>query len=663
MRVVGIDTGGTFTDLVLAEGGTLKTKKVPSTPRDPAEALLTGLRLLCEEDGGAALFTLTHGSTVATNSLLERKGATVALITTAGFEDVLLIGRQQRPSLYDLNVEKPAPLIRRENIFGVRERILHDGTVESRPDEREIQEIAQRIMANRCDSIAVCFLHAYRNFENEEFVERRLENLKIPICSSHRVLPEYREYERISTTSVNAFVAPKMDVYIRHIEENISTSSRLRIMQSNGGAISASRARAEAVQTILSGPAAGVVGAFEAARAAGFDKVITFDMGGTSTDVSLCDKRISTRTSSNISGVPIATPVVDIHTVGAGGGSIAWLDSAGSLRVGPKSAGAEPGPVCYGVGSELTVTDANLFLGRMAAERFLGGEMSLDLDRVQYHMLKFSNDLGMSAEQAAEGVLAVANATMERAIRVISVERGHDPRHFTLIAFGGAGPMHACSLACALGIPQIIIPHNAGVLSALGLLMADVKKDLSQTVLIRAEQVDIPRLNQLFAPLEKEAQEIMAGEGFAPNQFRLDGFLDMRYAGQAYEVTVPVAEDFVAIFHQEHFRLYGHSDASRAVELVNIRLTASGIVEPPPFIRGEETDIIAEAAFLGDRQAVFASGVSATPVYDRAELRPGNQLAGPAIVAEAHATTVITPGFTARMDVLGNILIKPAVSA
>ncbi len=680
MKKIGIDTGGTFTDFVLIEENTLKTYKVPSTPRDPSEALLRGLAELLRRKTEESIPSpadkkktaatsetpspdvITHGSTVATNALLERKGATVALLTTAGFEDILEIARQNRPSLYDLNVEKPPPLIAGRHIFGVNERVLYDGTVERTPDPAEIDKIAKKIISDGCDSIAICFLHSYRNPANEQLVANLLAGLKLPLCTSHQVLPEYREYERFSTTSINAFVSPKMASYIERIERGLPEKTRLRIMQSNGGSISASRARQEAVQTILSGPAAGVVGAFETARSAGFDQIITFDMGGTSTDVSLCDGKISTRSNSKISGIPVAIPVVDIHTVGAGGGSIAWLDSARSLHVGPQSAGAEPGPVCYGAGTELTVTDANLCLGRMLADRFLGGGIKLDVDRARVHMLKFANYLGMSPEQAAEGIVRVANATMERAIRVISVERGYDPRRFALVAFGGAGPMHACSLARALAIQHIIIPQNAGVLSALGLLMADVRKDFSRTVLIKAEAVQKRELDSLFAALEGQAEHIFQGEGFSRARLVTERLLDMRYAGQSYEVTVPATEDFLSAFHREHFRLYGHSDDSREVEIVTVRLAASGPVERPQLLPQEETGKIATAAAaLVNHRAVFGGQEHRTPVYDRAQLRPGNELSGPAVIVEMSATTVIEPDFACKVDAFGNLLIQRGI--
>ncbi len=655
MPDLGVDTGGTFTDLVLAERRRLTIHKAPSTPANPAEAFLKGVDELCRS---LSLESITHGSTVATNALLERKGARVALVTTAGFDYVLRIGRQNRASLYDFEVEKPPPLVAREDVFGVDERTLYDGTIEKRPRRERIEQIVEALSSRACDSVALCFLHSYANPENEKFVAEILEGAGVSVSASHLVLPEYREYERFGTTAINAYVSPKMTSYLGSLEKGLPRSVRLRVMQSNGGSISAARAREEAVQTILSGPAAGVVGAFQVARLAGFDKIITFDMGGTSTDVSLCDGKVSMRTNSTVAGCPVGIPVVDIHTVGAGGGSIGRLDAAGSLRVGPQSAGADPGPVCYGKGSEITVTDANLCLGRMSAEHFLGGAMSLDLDRAREHMSNFANDLGIFVDEAAEGVIRVANATMERAIRVISVERGYDTRRFSLVAFGGAGPMHACDLARGMSIPNIIVPGNAGVLSALGLLLADVVKDISQTVLLKPDDVTPRRLESLFAPLEERVKSVLAEEGFAQERIELLRLLDLRYVGQSYEVTVQSTADFLDVFHAEHFRLYGHSNEARPVELVNIRLTATGRIEAPEFPRGEEEGETPDGALIETAQAVFGGERMQTPIYERSTLRPGNRFHGPAIVVETSATTVVAPGYEARVDTYGNIIMR-----
>lgn len=655
MSSLGIDTGGTFTDLVLSDGGEPDIHKIPTTPHNPAEAFLAGVEHLCR---GAFPESITHGSTIATNALLERKGARIALVTTAGFEDVLEIGRQNRPSLYDLEVEKPPLLIAREDIYGVSERTLYDGTVAKEPEEEKIEQVAELIKSRSYDSIAVCFLHSYANPQNEKSVANILGRSGIPVSVSHMVLPEYREYERFSTTSLNAYVSPKMSAYLGSIEDKLPKSLHFKVMQSNGGSASASRAREEAVRTILSGPAGGVVGALEIARSAGFDRVITLDMGGTSTDVSLCDGNVSMRMHSVIAGCPIGVPMVDIHTVGAGGGSIAWLDSAGALHVGPQSAGAEPGPVCYGTGSELTVTDANLCLGRMSFRHPLGGCMWLNLDRAREQMASFANKLGMSVDEAATGIVRVANAIMERAVRVISVERGHDPRRFSLLAFGGAGPMHACDLARALAIPNIIIPNNAGVLSALGLLMADVVKDFSQTVLLQADQTSPSELEPFFAQLEGQAMQVLREEGFTHEYTSLERSLDVRYCGQSYEIIIPMSADFASAFHAEHRRLYGRSNISWPIEVINIRLTARGIVEPLRLSTRRETGKSAESAITHKQEAVFDGKRLESPVYERSALQPGAHFRGPAIVAELSATVVVPPDYMARVDSYGNIILN-----
>jgi N-methylhydantoinase A/oxoprolinase/acetone carboxylase beta subunit len=655
MLSLGVDTGGTFTDVMVSEHGELHIFKLPSTPHDPTESFFRGIGQLC---GGTAIESIIHGSTVATNALLERNGARVALVTTAGFEDILAIGRQNRPSLYDFDVEKTTPLVARDDIFGISERTLFDGTVEKKPDHKQIKRVADLVKTRGYDSIAVCFLHSYANPENEKIVAQVLEQTGVPVSVSHVVLPEYREYERFSTTSLNAYVSPRMASYVSAIEEKLPESVHFRIMQSNGGSISASRACKEAVRTILSGPAGGVVGAGEVARLAGFDKVITFDMGGTSTDVSLCDRGVSLRTQSTIGGCPIGIPVVDIHTVGAGGGSIAYLDAAGALHVGPRSAGAVPGPVCYGRGTELTVTDANLCLGRIYPRFFLGGRMHLNVARMQERMQEFANTLEMTLGEAAEGMLRVANAIMERAIRVISVERGHDPRQFSLIAFGGAGPMHACELARSLRIPTVIVPKNAGVLSTLGLLMADVVKDFSHTVLIAEDAISVSALDSLLSQLERHAVGVLRAEGFGADRCILERFLDVRYSGQSYEVTVPMTPNFIADFHSEHQRLYGYSNTSWPVDLVNIRLAARGVTESPALQRSAETGGHPENALLSREQVVFDGTARETSVYGREKLEAGMQFQGPAIVVEMSATTVIPPDYEARVDEYGNILLN-----
>ncbi|MEE9275390.1 MAG: hydantoinase/oxoprolinase family protein, partial [bacterium] len=451
---VGVDTGGTFTDFILVERGRVRVHKVLSTPDNPARAILRGLADLFGENGerGAPALDLTHGSTVATNALLTRRGAKTALVTTAGFEDVIEIGRQNRKELYDLAYRRPPALVPRRLRFGVRERLDERGEVIEPLDEEDLASLAERLRAAGAESVAICFLHSYANPAHEKRVERALRGAGFFVSASSRVLPEYREYERMSTTCVNAYVGPLMIRYLGDLERKLGAGV-LRVMQSIGGTISGGMASREAVRTILSGPAGGVVGAFEVSRRAGFDRVITLDMGGTSTDVSLLQGEIGFTSETEVAGCPIRVPVIDIHTVGAGGGSIARRDPGGALEVGPESAGADPGPMCYGKGREVTVTDANLYLGRLDPARFLGGRMRLHPEAVESGIAKLAASLGLEPVQAAEGVLRVADQHMARAIRLITLERGHDPREFALASFGGAGAMHACSLARILNIP------------------------------------------------------------------------------------------------------------------------------------------------------------------------------------------------------------------
>ena len=526
---VGIDTGGTFTDFVFLSDSGLRVDKVLSTPHDPAQAILLGLRRAGILEAKADII---HGSTVATNALLERKGSRLAFLATAGFEDILSIGRQTRRELYNILVEKRIPLIPRRLCFGLEERTLADGRILRRPDRGRMEAVIARLKKEGVESVALCLLHSYANAANEEAVRRQVEAAGLPVSASHRVLCEYREFERASTTAINAYVAPLMDGYLGGLEAELRRS-RLRIMQSNGGCLSASGARERPIGTILSGPAGGAVGARECGLAAGFPRIISFDMGGTSTDVSLCDGGLSVTTETVISDLPLKMPVIDIHTVGSGGGSLARLDAGGALRVGPESAGADPGPACYGRGEEVTVTDANLVLGRLDPGSFLGGEMTIDPGRAWGVVKKLAGRMRLAPERLAEGVLRVADAVMERAIRVISVERGYDPRDFALLSFGGAGGMHACSLARRLRIPTVIVPKNAGVLSALGMLLSDVAKDYSRSVLLSGAEARAEKLAGLFLPLLQAGGKDIRDEGFSADRTRLFRSLDARYVGQS----------------------------------------------------------------------------------------------------------------------------------
>ncbi len=532
---IGIDTGGTFTDCVSFDQRGLVVHKLRSTPEDPSRAIVEGMGVLRAEGPPP---DVVHGSTVATNAVLERRGARVALVATAGFEDVLRIGRQTRPALYDVFVQAPRPLVDPDLTFGMPERVDPAGTVLVALDLADVDALAAELRRRDAEVVAVCLLHAYANASHERQIAERLRERGFTVVASHEILSEYREYERWSTTAVSAYVTPIVDHYLGRLQASLGRS-RLLMMQSNGGAISADTARVQAVRTVLSGPAAGVVGAHAVAARAGLGRIITFDMGGTSTDVSVVDGAIPMTTESEIGGLPIRVPAIDIHTIGAGGGSLARVDAGGALRVGPESAGADPGPVCYGVGRGLTVTDAHLLLGRLDPEYFLGGRMALDRARAEAVAADFADQLHVTIPELAAAVLRVANANMERAIRLVSIGRGHDPRRFALVAFGGAGGMHAGELAADVGIATVLVPRFAGVLSALGTLLADVTRDYSAAVLEGSDAVSTRNLQRRLAALVARAARDLSGEGFGPTRRQYERLIDVRYVGQSFELTVP----------------------------------------------------------------------------------------------------------------------------
>jgi len=653
MLIIGIDTGGTFTDFIWQEGESWGEYKLLSTPANPAEAVLAGLRHIA----GERPFDLVHGSTVATNAILEKKGARTALITNRRFEDVIEIARQNRTELYNLAYRKNQPLVPSELRFGLPGRIDSAGEVVEALEEADIAALRERLQAAGVESIAVSLLFSFANPEHERAVGRILGDLGIPLSLSHETLAEFREYERTSTTVINAYVSPKMGRYLTFLQEQV-VERRFRIMQSNGGGISAETAMRESVRTILSGPAGGAVGAYRVGRQAGFSRLIGFDMGGTSTDVTLIDDRLPMTLEATIADYPVKVPMIDIHTVGAGGGSIAAIDAGGALRVGPESAGADPGPICYGKGTKITVTDANLFLGRLVPEHFLGGGMRLRTEALQAPFEILAQELGLTPVKVAEGILTVANATMERAIKLISVERGFDPREFTLFSFGGAGGMHAAYLARQLQIPRVLVPRNPGILSAFGMLVSDVVKDYSQTVMLGGKEPGEATLDHLFAPLEARGRQDLAGEGFPPDQVFLERTLDMRYQGQSYEILVPWGTDYPERFHALHEKTYGYSDRAKPVEIVNLRLRAVGRQERPEFPARERAgETIDPAARLGDRQVIFDERAAPTPILDRERLRPGNRFAGPAIVVEYSSTIVVPPFASAEVDGWGNLLL------
>lgn len=718
VKNIGVDTGGTFTDIVMRIDGDIVTHKVLSTPQNPALAVIQGIREILDiHNTDAEHLEIVHGSTVATNALLERRGARIALVTTKGFEDVLEIGRQTRPSLYDFFVERPAPLVPAERRFGISERTLHTGDIQTEIEPTDLNALASELATLELDAIAICFLFAYVNPRNERIVASHLAKLGIPISCSHEVLPEYREYARFSTTVANAYIRPTLERHLSTLtdsdllrsfnetvarnemesgykEVNVEPETDLtnrkeklknpqgkvkksfRLMLSNGGCVSVKNFEAAGIGTVLSGPAGGVLGAYQIAKAAGYNQIITFDMGGTSTDVSLCNNGISLTTESTISGLPIKVPLIDIHTVGAGGGSIATLDAGGALRVGPESAGADPGPICYGnSGENITVTDANLFLGRIAATQFLGGAMSLDTDKAGTYIEKFAERLGIPALQAADGILKVANAAMERAIKVISVERGFDTRDFTLVSFGGAGGLHAAFMAENLGIGTVLIPPNGGLLSAYGMLFADVVKDYSQTVLWRFSTGDetlVEALDTGFDGLLTRAENEMKAEGFLSEQLKIDRSLDMRYEGQSYELNIPYSDErrtqsnsrdwvpeplLLESFHTAHAQRFGYARTDAPVEIVNLRLTATGETDKPPIQSSPLSDADVSDAFTGQSPVIFEGEALCTDFYRREALRPGNQIAGPAIVTEFSATTVIPPNFSAVVDAYQNLIL------
>jgi N-methylhydantoinase A/oxoprolinase/acetone carboxylase beta subunit len=648
----GIDTGGTFTDFVRLDRNGISIHKVRSTPDDPSRAILTGLAELAPK---APRVDVVHGSTVATNAVLERKGAKVALVATEGFEDVVRIGRQTRPELYNIFVPPPRPIVEPALTFGVVERLDASGEPILTVDETSVDRLLPLLQQGGAEIVAVCLLHSYVNPAHEQHVAGRLRGAGWPVCTSHEVLPEYREFERWSTTVVNAYVTPLIDRYLATLETKLGPS-RLAIMQSNGGSISAAAARAQAVRTVLSGPAGGVVGAQAVAREAGFPRIISFDMGGTSTDVSLIDDAIATTTDSKVGDFPVRLPVIDIHTVGAGGGSIAHVDSGGALRVGPQSAGAVPGPVCYGTGTELTVTDANLLLGRLDPEFFLAGRMSLDVERVRKVAAETAKRLHLDVLSLAEGIVRVANANMERAIRVVSVERGHDPRRFALLAFGGAGGMHACEMAAALEIGTTIVPRHAGVLSALGMLVADVTRDYSASVLRGSHDLSREDLERVFAPLVEQAGRELAGEGFAANRRAIERLMDVRYVGQSYEIAVPFTPNYRSEFDRVHGRTFGYMNPARPIEVVNVRVRAAGLTDKPKraFVRSKKRLRPKPAAV---RQGRFGGRTTKVAFYRWDALRPGATASGPAVITGPDATVVVPPKFQFQVDGYGNVIV------
>ncbi|MEF8827872.1 MAG: hydantoinase/oxoprolinase family protein [Haloarcula sp.] len=648
-RRIGVDVGGTFTDVTLSLDGTLVTAKVPTT-EDQSEGVIAGIEKACEaaDVDPETVTEFSHAMTVSVNALLEGNGAKTALVTTDGFRDVLEIGRQDRPSLYDLSAEKPTPLVPRRRRFEVSERTTTDG-IERPVDEAEVRTIAGQLRELDVESVAVSLLHAYAHPGNETHVADILrDELDVPVSASHEVLAEFREYERTSTTAVDAYVRPAIDHYVSHLTDRARELGvpQPRIMQANGGITDADTVRRNAVTTVLSGPAAGVVGAGSMA-ADEQDGLVTFDMGGTSSDVSLVRDGDAERTTEGvINERPIKTPMVDVETVGAGGGSIAWVDAGGALRIGPRSAGANPGPACYGKGGTApTVTDANLVLGYIGESTSLGGELSLDEDAAYDALADLADEAGLDGPlEAARGVYRVANANMTRAIRSVTVERGYDPRTFGLVAFGGAGPMHAASIADSLDIDRVVIPRASGVLSAYGLLAADEKRDAVRTYQRSLDAVDPDDVDGVYEELSEELLTEVSDREAATVRHSAD----LRYAGQSFELTVDLDRPFDTADARERFAAahesaYGYR-AEESVELVNCRVTTTVERRAPPVEYAADGD-----PQKGSRKAVFAGDIRETPVYERARLPPQDEINGPAIVEGDESTIVVPPAWNVQV--------------
>jgi N-methylhydantoinase A len=656
--IVAIDTGGTFTDCVYRTGGRLMVLKLPSTPDDPGRAILDAIERIVQQVGVGPI-EIRHGTTVATNALLERKGARVAFVTTKGFEDTLAIGRQARPSLYDWNLYRPAPLADEECCFGLSERVAPDGTVLQAPSQAALRRLRQKVRASGAESIAVSLLFSFVNPEHEQAVAEALRTLGLPLSLSHQTLPEFREYERAATVTLNAYLAPRMQNYIDGLERNLAgRGAQLSVMQSSGGVLSARAAAREPVRTILSGPAGGMIGALAVARATGIDRVLSFDMGGTSTDVALLDATREPPTSieGEVAGLPVGVPMLDIHTAGAGGGSLARIDAAGALQVGPRSAGAIPGPACYGRGELATVTDANAVLGRLHPQHFLGGAMVLDVAcaRKALSAVRDESRSFNSVEELAEGIVRVANARMESALRRVSVERGHDPRDFTLLAFGGAGPLHACALAASLGMQRVVVPAAPGALSALGILDADLRREYSRTVMLAPGS---PKIVQVYQQLEAEARAAFRAEGMTPILVRS---ADLRYYGQGFELRVDWSADAVARFHKLHEKSYGYADAARAVVIVTLRVQAVVRTRRRPPKEMALTPGDGRHARIGTHRVFEKGRWRRAGLYNRFLLRAGDRLAGPAIIVELSATTYLPIGWSAQVDGLDNMVLRTA---
>lgn len=647
--LLGVDVGGTFTDFLLWQNGEFRVHKLPSTPDDPSRSILAGIdELQVTPD------LIIHGSTVATNAVLERHGARTALVTTTGMRDLLVIGRQSRSDIYDLEPKTPEPLVPEELLFELSATLDQNGTVVEPFDVSQASEILEEARANGAEALAVSLLYAYANPQLEQAFAEIARKFELYLSISSDVSPEYREVERTATVVLNAYVGPVMDHYLKRLSNGLQKRGcgPLRIVQSDGGSANVHRAIRLPVATLLSGPSAGVAGAFDVSQSAGFNRIITLDMGGTSTDVALCDGEIPTRPDVTVDGFSARTPVVDVHTVGAGGGSIARIDTGGALRVGPQSAGATPGPASYGTGEAFTVTDAQVVLGRLTSDGLLGGAMELDVDRAYYAAEPLISSFG-SVEATAQAVISVATANMESALRVVSVQRGYDPREFTLVAFGGAGPLHACTLAESLEMRRVLIPMLPGVLAAQGGVGSDVTATLTRSVLSPFNQRTFEKIAKA---LRATGEQVRDEPGLETAELRYA--LDIRYAGQSYELTIEAdpteLSDASLTFHSLHQKRFAHSDLNAAIEVVNVRATArvASMAESPSpnFIKEKPTDNYIPIWFDNEQRQ--------TRTYQRNELSPGTDFDGPAIIRQIDSTTLVPPTWRGEVDNQGNIILE-----
>jgi N-methylhydantoinase A len=651
---IGIDTGGTFTDFVCLKEGKGRVHKVPSTPRDPLAAIGRGLKELCPQ--GLTGAEVVHGTTVGTNAFLQRRGAKVALLTTRGFEDVLFIGRQTRRELFNLAVTRPPELLPREQVLGVAERLGADGRVLTPLSAEEISRVRRWVVETAPEAVALCLLHSYAHPEHEERLAAALSDLQLPLSVSSLVLPEFREYERTCATVLNAYLGPVLGAYLTDWERRLP-GARLFIQQSSGGFLTGGRAVSLGLHTVLSGPAGGVFGALSLGQAAGEQNLLTLDMGGTSTDVALLNGEIPFTREYRLQDYPLGIPVIDIHTVGAGGGSIAYRDRGGALRVGPRSAGADPGPVCYGRGEEITVTDAQFLLGRLRPECFLGGRLDLNREATRKAMVRLAASFGVSPEELALGIIRVATGHLAKALRAVSLEKGLDPRDFTLCCFGGAGGLHVCELAEELEVRRVLVPSQPGVLSALGLALSRFRRDFSHTLLLKGSRLTWPRLQKEYEILRGQGWEELAADGTARGRLTVAGELELRYPGQSYTLTVPFCRNFREEFHRRHLKLYGHDFRESEVEAVVLRLNFIGppSSEPAPSL----VPVARRRPDLPRRGRVrLPRGPATVPFYYGPDLDPGFAFSGPALILEDYSTLLVLPGFQGRVLPRGQILLS-----